>query len=251
MHYETQGDGPPVALLHSLGSCSEDWFLQLPPLSRRYTVLTLDALGHGQTAKPPGPYSIRRMAGDVAALLEALNVEPAHVVGLSMGGLIAQVLAARYPQRVRSLVLVNTFAHLRPRSLHTWWYVLSRGVTLLHKDLSAHAEVVAREMFPDPRQEPLRQVAVMRLCGNDPTGYRAALLATIRFDGRRDLARIAAPTLVIAGDQDTTVDRRAQEQLTAGIRSARLVVVPDSGHLTPIDQADVFNQLVLDFLPRG
>lgn len=249
-HYLAQGFGPAVMLLHGLGSCGEDWLLlQAPTLSQHYRVLMPDLRGHGRSAKPPGPYTVSQMADDMAGFLEVLGVDSAHVVGLSLGGAVAQALAVRHPEQVRSLVLVNTFAYLRPKGWTEWRYTLIR-ILALFIGLSPHARVEAQELFPHPGQAGLRRVAYQRLCANDPAAYRAALLAATKYDGRRDLGRIRAPTLVIAGSEDTVVPLRAKEELAAGISGAQLVVIPRSGHATPSDQPVAFNRAVLDFLRK-
>lgn len=248
MHFQARGTGPVVVLLHGLGSCADDWWLQFPALAARYRVVAPDLRGHGRTDKPPGPYTVPQMAEDVARLMEALGVDSAHIVGLSLGGAVAQAIAARHPRQVRSLTLVNTFARLRPRHPATWWNLLRRGTALLTGRLDRQAEVLARAMFPHPGQRGLRRAAVERLRANDPVAYRAAIWAALRFDGRDLLARIRAPTLVVAGAEDTTVDLPTKQELAAKIPGARLVIVPRSGHATPIDRPAEFNRLLLEFL---
>ncbi len=249
MHYLLEGSGPAVVLLHGMGSCGEDWLLQVPALVQAgYTVLAPDLRGHGRTGKPPGPYTIPQMADDVDGLMEGLGIEQAAVVGLSLGGLVAQSLAIRHPTRVRALVLVNTFARLRPQGRRGWVHFLRRGLALVTGGMRAQAETVARELFPHPDQEALRQIAVQRLSENDPLAYRATLRAVLRFDGRRELARIRVPTLVVAGAEDTTVSLEAKRELASSIPNARLEVIPNSGHATPLDQPEAFNRLLLGFL---
>lgn len=248
IHYLAQGFGPVVLLLHGLGSCGEDWLLlQAPALRQRYRVLMPDLRGHGWSDVPPGPYTVPQMADDMAGFLDAVGADSAHVVGLSLGGAIAQALAVRHPERVRSLVLVNTFAHLRPKGWAEWRRTLVRFLVPL-VNLARYARMEAEELFPRPGQRGLRRVAFQRLCSTQPAGFRAALLAAARYDGRRDLARIRVPTLVVAGLEDTVVPLRAKEELAARIPGARLVTVPRSGHATPTDQPVLFNRLLLQFL---
>lgn len=248
LHYLARGFGPAVVLIHGLGSCGEDWFLlQAPALSQRYRVLMPDLRGHGRSDKPPGPYTVPQMADDIAGWMQVLGTGPAHVVGLSLGGLVAQALAVRHPTQVRSLVLVNTFAYLRPRGLKEWWITVIRIGALLIK-MALHARKEAEEMFPRTDQAGLRRVAYQRLCANDPQAYRAAMIAAAQYDGRPDLRCIRAPTLVVAGSEDTVVPLRAKEELASGIPGARLVVIPRSGHATPTDQPVAFNRVLLEFL---
>ncbi|HHS97895.1 MAG TPA: alpha/beta fold hydrolase [Chloroflexi bacterium] len=251
MHYLLEGDGPAVLLLHGLGSRGEDWMPQIVALAGAgYTALAPDLRGHGKTDKPPGPYTIHQMADDVNGLLERLVVERAAVVGLSLGGLVAQSLAVRHPARVRALVLVNTFARLRLARRRGWSLFLRRGWSMVAGGMKKQAETVARELFPRPEQEGLRRIAARRLAENDPAAYQATVWAVLRFDGRRDLERIQAPTLVVAGAEDTTVSLEAKQELATRIPNARLEIVPGSGHATPLDRPEAFNRLLLEFL-RG
>src|SRR5512143_2659596 len=114
IHFEESGTGDVVLFLHGLGSCGQDWLLQVPTFAEYYRVITPDLRGHGQSDKPQGRVRVAHLASDVLGLLDALNVECAHIVGLSLGGCVALLLALDAPQRVRSLTLVNTFAHLEP-----------------------------------------------------------------------------------------------------------------------------------------
>ena len=248
IHYRIEGDGPAVVLLHGMGSCADDWMLQFPALAEHTTALAVDLRGHGHTDAPPGPYTIPGMARDVAGLLAGLGIGAAHVVGLSLGGLVAQSLASDHPERTRSLVLVNTFARLRPQGLRGWVYLLARAVAMVTGGVEKQAEVVAAGVFPHPEQADLRRMAAERLKANDPAAYRAAMRAVLRFDSRPDLNRIQIPTLVIAGAEDTTVSVEAKRALAARIPGAQLEVVPNSGHATPLDQPEIFNGLVLRFI---
>ena len=152
LHYLVQGFGPAVVLIHGLGSCAEDWsLLQAPTLSQRYRVLMPDLRGHGRSDKPPGPYTVHQMAEDIAGFLRALGTDSAHIVGFSLGGAVAQALAVRHPERVRSLVLVNTFAYLRPKGWVEWRLTLARWGTLL-VDLALHARLEGKGVFFPPDQ---------------------------------------------------------------------------------------------------
>jgi len=115
LRYEMWGEGQtPLVLLHGLGSSADDWLLQLPAFAPHYLCVPLDLRGHGSSDKPPGRYSVALFAADVAALLDRLKLGPAHILGLSLGGLVAQQLAMDHAAIVRSLVLINTFPGLWP-----------------------------------------------------------------------------------------------------------------------------------------
>ena len=248
IHYEESGSGDAILFLHGLGSCGQDWMLQTPVFSERFHVIVPDMRGHGQTDKPQGGVRVAYLASDVIGLLDAMSVERAHVVGLSLGGCVAQVLALDAPQRVRSLALVNTFAHLEPANPRHALMLVSRLAVLGLRGLPAQAHYVAARLFPKPEQAPLRKLAAERIAANEPATYRRLLLAAGAFDVRNRLGEITCPTLVIAGDRDTTVPLNVKQALAAGIPGARFELVADSGHATPIDQPEVFNELVLGFI---
>ena len=250
-------DAPVVLLLHGLGACGDDWRMQIPALVARYRVLAVDLPGHRHSALPSGLPSITPMAAAVEQLLDALTIDRVHAVGLSLGGCVALALVLRAPDRVRSLTLVNTFARLRPGPR-----AMARGALRLVLALTAPMRVVAsfvaRETFPAPHQAELRRAAVERLAANPRRRYVAGLAALVRFDVERRLGEIRCPTLVIAGARDTTVALAPKAFLAGAIPGAALRVVPDSGHVTPFDQAEIFNRLLLEHLrgndsehPRG
>jgi 3-oxoadipate enol-lactonase len=252
LYYETAGDGPPLLLLHGLGSSSADWALQLPEFSAHFRVIGVDLRGHGRSHAPRGArsYTIAQMAEDVAALLAQLGEPPAHVVGLSLGGCTGQILAARHPDCVRSLVLCNTFARLRPDSLRGAARLLRRVWLFGTAPMPAVAEYVAAGLFPKPEQRAIYVEAVTRLSRNQKSPYLASMRAVAGFDSRALLRDIRCPTLVIAGDRDLTVPRSAMLALARAIPGAQFTLIEDSGHATPYDQPEEFNRSVLAFLDR-
>jgi 3-oxoadipate enol-lactonase len=247
-HTVSEGSGPPVLLLHGLGSCAADWAGQRVALEPRYRTLCVDLPGHGGSPLPSGALTIEAIAADVAALLEEAGEPPAHVVGLSLGACVALRLALQAPARVRTLTLVNPFARLRPQGPGDLARLLSRLWLLGTAPMDAVAAHVARRLFPWPEQRALYDAAVARLAATPRAAYAATMAALARFDARGQLAAIRRPTLVVAGDRDTTVPLAAKVALAQAVAGARLAVVPASGHATPFDQAAAFNRLVLDFL---
>lgn len=248
LHFEQDGTGDAIVFLHGLGSCGQDWLLQMPVLANTFYVIAPDLRGHGESAAPQGRVRVADLAGDVTGIMDALGVERAHMVGLSLGGCVAQQIALDCPARVRSLTLVNTFARLDSGELRTALLVALRMVILGLAGLPTQARFVAARLFPKPEQAPLRQIAAQRIAANDPATYRQMLIAIKRFDVRGRLGEIRCPTLVIAGDRDTTVPLRAERFLAEHIPGARLEIVADSGHATPVDQPDAFNELLTRFL---
>lgn len=249
LHYEQAGAGPePLVFLHGLGSAAHDWPLQVAYFSDRYRVITLDLRGHGQSARVGLGITVEALAQDVAALLHQLQVGPAHVVGLSLGGCVAQRLAGQSPAQVRTLVLVNTFARLRPAGWRGAGRIATRVLMLLSLPMPRVAAYVARGLFPKPEQAEFRAAACASLGQNSKRTYFAGLLAVARFDSRPDLPALRCPTLVVAGDRDLTIPLVCKETLARLIPGAQLSLIPDSGHATPYDQAEIFNRQVGQFL---
>jgi 3-oxoadipate enol-lactonase len=248
IHFEESGSGDALLFLHGLGSCGQDWLLQTPVFCPRFCVIAPDLHGHGQTDKPRWRVSIAQMTADVACLLDSLGITRTHVVGLSMGGCVAQQLALDDPARVRSLTLVNTFARFDVGELSNAIPLAFRMGILGVLGLPTQARFVAARMFPKPEQAQLRTLAAERIASNDMVTYIRLLLAIGAFNVTCRLSEITCPTLVVAGDRDTTVPLRAKQFLAAHIPGARFELVADSGHATPIDQPDVFNGLVMGFV---
>jgi pimeloyl-ACP methyl ester carboxylesterase len=251
--YEVHGPpgDPTLVFLHGLGSSLVDWAPQVAAFEAAHAIVTVDLPGHGGSSAAHALPTVETMAGGVEALLDTLGVRTAHVIGLSLGGCVALALALRAPARVRSLVLVNSFARLRPAGARAAARMLARFGLLLLAPMSALGAFVARDLFPRPDQAELRAAAAARIAGSGRRAYLTAIAALVRFDVRRRLAEIRCPTLVVAGERDTTIPRAAKEALARGIPAARLVIVPESGHVTNWDQAAAFNQIVRDFLAGG
>jgi len=240
--------GPPVVLLHGLGSCAADWAPQLDALVPRYRVVAVDLPGHGASPLPSGPLTIEDMASAVARLSSELDAEPAHVVGLSLGACVALRLALQAPARVRSLTLVNPFACVRPGGLTDVARLAQRLWLLATAPMPSLAAHVAGRLFPWPEQRALYEAAVGSLSATSRRGYAAAMRALARFDARGQLAAIRRPTLIVAGDRDPVVALAPKLRLGAAIPGAHVVVVPGSGHATPYDRPGAFNRLLLEFL---
>ncbi len=247
LHYETAGQGEPLLLLHGLGSRGEDWAFQFPAYAERFQVIAPDARGHGRSEKPPGPYSVPMMAADVLGLLDSLGVAPAHVVGLSMGGMIAFQMAVDHPERVRSLTIVNSGPALVARSFGDWLRLRQRLLLAQLFGPALTGVFLSKRLFPKPDQAAMRDRFIELWAMNDRDAYLASLRALVGWSVLDRVGAIRCPVLVIAGDRDY-LPLEAKRQYTDMISGARLVVIEDSGHATPVDQAEQFNACVLRFL---
>lgn len=254
LHYlDVNPDGSPaLVLLHALGASSASWELQIASLvDAGLRVIAPDLRGFGQTKFTGREVTIALMASDVAALMDALALEKAHVLGLSMGGTVALQFALDYPGRVARLVLVNTFSQLRPASPDEWAYFAARFLVLHILGLPQQARLVARRVFPRPEQAIYRQELLHEILQADPRCYRAAVRSLAKFNLNDRLAEINCPVLVVTGEEDSTVSPRIQGRLAAAIPTARQALIPHAGHAVIVDQTGPFNRILLDFLSEG
>jgi pimeloyl-ACP methyl ester carboxylesterase len=216
-------------------------------LADDYTVIGIDMRGHGRSSKPPGPYGIPVFALDVVHVLETLGHGPAHVVGLSMGGMIGFQLAVDAPSLVRSLVVVNSAPSVVPRTLREHALLTTRKLALRTLGLRRFGERIARANFPRPEQHAEREALAKRIASNDLAAYRASTNAIIGWSVEDRICSIACPVLIVSGDQDYT-PVSYKRAYAAKIPGARVAVVERSRHVTPIDQTEAFNRILVDFL---
>jgi len=240
-------DARVVVLSNSLGSSLEMWAPQVPALSERFRVLRYDQRGHGESPVPPGPYDIPDLGQDVLDLLDRNEIERAHFVGLSMGGMTGMWLAANAPERIDRLVLLCTTSYFgTPES----W--IERAATVReHGTESVAGTGVERwftEGFRQSRPEVVERMRAM-IAAQPDEGYALCCGALERLDVRDQLARIQAPTLVIAGAQDpsTPPDPHAHF-LTDNIAGAQLTVLDPGAHLINVERATEVTDLILDHL---
>lgn len=252
--YEVVGpaDAPPLLLIQGLGTDRRGWVLQQAVLGRSYRCISFDNRGVGRSGKPAGPYDLEVMAADAVAVLDALGVESAHVMGASMGGVIAQILGVRHPERVRSLVLACTACHHQPwrRELLEEW-----RATACSKGMGALTNKALRWLV-GPRNV-RRLVLPARLFGsvllNVPTHAFAAQIDAILSmsdDMRFELDGVRVPTLVIVGSQDILTPYGDSEELVDRIPGAELHVIHGAAHGVMAEAANSYNRAVVDFLER-
>lgn len=253
LHYRRAGDGEPLLLLHGLGSSTLDWECQLEAFSAEFEVIVPDLRGHGQSGKPRGPYSVALFASDVVELARTLELGPAHVVGLSMGGMVAFQLALDHPQSVRSLTIVNSAPELVPRGFKQRWQFTRRRWIVHLLGMRHMGKVLADQLLPEPGQERLHAAFIERWATNEPRAYLAALDAIVGWSVTARIGELRVPCLIVSADADYT-PVAAKRAYAALIPGAEVTVIRHSRHMTPLDQADDFNEVVLGFLnrqPRG
>ena len=254
MYYEITGEGDPLVLISGLSGDHLAWTMtQVPAFTAAgYRCLVFDNRDVGQTDESPlASYTIRQFADDTAALLAQLALGPVHLLGASMGGMIAQEFALHYPAQVRSLTLVCTVAKVEPflRHLIASWQTIRRQCTLeafLQMDASW---LFTHRFYEDP--EALQRFMQQALANPFPQSVAAFLRqceAGLTYDALGRLGTITVPTHVIVGEEDMLTPPRLARVLAEEIPGARLTVIPESGHGVFWEKATEFNQAVLDFL---
>jgi 3-oxoadipate enol-lactonase len=250
--WSDDGAGPALVLLHGLGGDSGFWAAETAVLRTDFRVVAVDLRGSGGTPVAGDGHSVATLADDIDAVLDDAGIRSAHVLGFSMGGLVAQSLAVRHPHRVERLVLASTYAVMNPQA--RMFLDAVRDVVLASGSLRAVFPLVCPWLFsvgflsdpanadwlrtPEDEDEP-------------PAGWLAQYRAQRGYDGRADLHRITAPTLVLAGDEDRLVTAADAAALTDGIAGAALATFPGSGHLVNVEQPTRFLTEIRAFLGAG
>jgi pimeloyl-ACP methyl ester carboxylesterase len=236
-------------LLHGLGANASSWALQFDPLiAAGLRPIAPDMPGFGDSPYDGRGWNFPRVARQLAGLLDELNTGPVHVIGLSMGGVIAQQFTLDYPERVLKLVLVSTFSKLRPKNFLHWLYFAQRAIVVHVVGLATQSKIVAKRVFPAPDQQALREMAEKQIASADPRAYRAAMRHLGMYNSLPRLNEIKKPTLVISGANDSTVSPAHQNVLAKAISGARQVTIPNAGHAVAIDQFEAFNRQLVPFL---
>jgi 3-oxoadipate enol-lactonase len=247
VHYDLSGppERPTILFANSLGTNFHVWDAQAASLANRFRILRYDMRGHGLTDCTSGAYTIAQLADDARALLDVLEIGAVHVCGLSIGGMVAQRLAATMPDRVRSLVLCDTANRIGPPGR---WD--DRVAAVSKGGLESIADAVLKVWFTQDflahRPDQARGMANM-LVRTPAEGYIGCCLALRDADLRDDDAKIGCPTLVIVGDQDVATSPAAARELSEAIRGARLEVLAQAAHIPTVEQPAALNRLLGDF----
>jgi pimeloyl-ACP methyl ester carboxylesterase len=252
LNYVEAGTGDPLLLIMGFGGDHLAWAFQVPAFSEKYRVISFDNRGVGQSSVPDIPYSTRMMADDAVGLLDALRIERAHVLGVSMGGMIAQELALNHPRRVRSVQLHCTYA--RPDAymlalMETWRAVRAKAT------LEEWMRTVALWLFSPKtyreRPEFIETIVQTALANPYPfslTGFLRQGDAVRGHDALGRLRALACPTLVSVAEDDILVPPRFTQEMAAAIPGAALRVIDGAAHGYFWERPDVFNAMCLDFI---
>ena len=246
-----EGSGPVVVLSHALGCDHTMWDGVAAQLLRHFTVVRYDHRGHGQSEAPPGPYSIDMLADDAAALIGDLQKGPVHFVGLSMGGMTVQALAARHPGLVKSITIANAALHYDDAARAMW---RARVDTVLANGVGSIADGAMQRWFTPEFRADLRmgggaaRVAALRarLEQLDARAYAASCLAVSQIDFRASNALVKCPALVFAGTRDEATPVAMSEVIRDSIAGAQLQTIP-AAHLSAVEQPEAFAGLLEKF----
>ena len=235
---------PPLVLLHSLGTSLHVWDQPAAALAGAYRVIRPDLRGHGLTEVPPGPYPIAQMAQDVLAALDGLGVERFHLGGLSIGGVIAQQIAAQSPGRVRSLALVDTAMTLPPASLWRERAALARAQGMRPLLAPVLARWVTADFLATPQADGLRAM----LLRTDPEGYAGAAEALTVADLTASTATLRQPTLILVGEHDLATTPEAARAIQAAIAGSHLHILPAAAHIPTVQTPGAVADAIAAFL---
>jgi pimeloyl-ACP methyl ester carboxylesterase len=255
MYYELHGEGEPLLMIRGLGSTCEGFKPQVDGLAPHFRVISFDNRCVGRTDQPQEPFTIADMADDTAALLDALDVESAHVFGVSLGGMVAQEFALRHPRKVRRLVLACTHAGPRTAARAPDWAIrifdesrdmprrdaLKRSVPILFstKTVDEHPELIEEAL------------AVMENNNQPKSSYLLQLGAVMKHDTIDRLSEITHPTLVMTGTEDTLVAPANSRMIAERIPGARLIEFEDTGHVFFTEKPNEVNRVLIDFFARS
>ncbi|HWR66864.1 MAG TPA: alpha/beta hydrolase [Bellilinea sp.] len=240
-----------ILLLHGLGVYGVSWAYQVEALSKAgYASLSPDLPGFGKSPAIGSWWSVEAAGAEMIRLLDREKFERTVLCGLSMGGAVALHMALTYPERVNGLVLINTFAALRPASISEVVYFLKRGLWSFIVSPSSQAKLVAERIFPKPEQDQWREFLIESIQVSDPRMYRQAMIALGRFNVSRQLAELHLPVMVITGKNDTTIPPVVQRKMAEQIPEAERYEIEDAGHGVIVDHYDEVNQLLLKFMAQ-
>ena len=252
IYYELHGPANAEVLVLSNGvlMSTASWAFQAPVLSRHYRLLLYDCRGMWQSDHPPGPYSMELHADDLAALLDALHIERAHIGGTSYGAEVSMVFALKHPERTQSLVVTAAVSHLDPllAGLADIWIEAARA-----RDPELLFKVVYPLTFSEewlPANQDALALARERYENIDFDALLELFLCFSQLDITTDLHKITAPTLVVAGELDALKSRKYSDTIAREIPNAEYALIPHAGHAAMWERAEVFNSLILGFLAK-
>jgi 3-oxoadipate enol-lactonase len=250
INYQIDGDGPVVTFSHSLACNLSMWDEQVRVLQGRYRVLCYDTRGHGQTEAPAGAYALEQLADDLKGLLDGLGIAATHFVGLSMGGMIGQVFALKYPAMVQSLVLCDTTSRYPSGAAAVWE---ERIKTVGAKGMEPMVAPTLERWFTAPfrarRKDLMDRVGAM-IRSTPAAGYIGCCNALPRINVTERLRDVRCPALVIVGEEDPGTPVDMARDIQTALPVAELAVLCRASHLSNVEQPEEFNRVLGSFLDK-
>ena len=256
LYYEIYGpeDAPPIVFIEGWGYSLWMWFRQIPVLKEKYRCVVFDNRGVGKSSKPDYPYTMKMFADDTVALMKSLGIQNAHILGISMGGFIAQQIAISYPDVVRSLILVST-SYGGPNTISStdrtqmMMFAIPTETLSNEQAMEMRYSVILSDKFRSENKLLINQIQSWR--EQIPQTLKARgnqAAASISFNAEKEVKEISAPTLVMQGDSDLVVPPENGELLAKSIPSSKLILIKGGPHLSFIEYYEKFNEQVIDFI---
>jgi pimeloyl-ACP methyl ester carboxylesterase len=252
LYYEEQGAGTPLLLIPGFGTGLWIWFKQIPDFAAQFRTISFDPRGVSRSDAPDAPITISTIADDVAALLRALKIESAHILGASFGGFVAQEFALAYPRMTRSLTLCCTSfggpGHVPPSPKTLQALASTKGLNTEER-VCENLLLAFSPEFVERNREEVEKVVTLRARNSVPEhAYLHQLQAARDFNAAERVSRILAPALVLTGDADIIVPSENSHNLAARLPGSRLVIIKGGSHTFFIEKADEFNAAVISFV---
>ncbi len=249
INYEVEGSGPWLTMSHSLACDLHMWDPQMPVL-RKFKVLRFDTRGHGQSSAPTGDYTLEQMADDVKGLLDGLGIKQTHWAGLSMGGMIGQAFALKFPGVFQSMVLADTTSRRPPDAAKMWG---DRIQTAQTRGMDALVESTLARWFTEPYRSSHKDV--MEKIGGDiratpVNGFIGCCHAISKLNYLDRLKEIKVPALVVVGELDPGTPPDLARAIQQNLPGSELKIIPSAAHLSNVEQEQVFNDAMTGFLDR-
>lgn len=263
--YEIKGEGEPVLLVHGFGSEKESWNAQFEPLSEHFKVIRFDNRGAGESERPNQPYLMEMFADDTAGLLDHLNIEKAHIIGWSLGGMIVQQFAVRYPERIKKIVLINTLPKIPGEQSGLEMYK-NNQIKGYHRKMEdpkkaffegaklSYSRKFRKQMEQNPNKtfhglfsaQDLIDISILHPATPQDIENQAHALS--KYDVMDELSDIKQQTLIIAAEKDRITPLIMNKRIHNEIPNSELIVMEGVGHGSPREKAPTVNQYITEFL---
>jgi len=250
-HYTVDGDGPWLIFSHSLACNVAMWEPQVKAFSKRCKVLCYDTRGHGQSSAPAGAYTLDQLADDAKALLDAVGITSCHWVGLSMGGMIGQTFALKYPGIFRTMTLADTTSRYPAEAQPLWQ---ARIATATTQGMEPIVQAMLERWFTEPFRNggaPVVRNIAQAIRSTPVAGFVGCCHAIPKINVTGRLKEVKIPSLVVVGEQDPGTPVAMAREIHENLPGSELAIIPAAAHLSNLEQPEAFNQALSRFLDRN